>query len=174
MTDWVEQWICIKLCVKLEHSSTETIWMIQKDFGDNAMRTLQINVWQKRFKDDWESVESHPCSGRAATSRTPENVEHVWTAINKYQWLTVRELEAYLRIPKTSVSEILTQDIGTKHVVANICSTAPDGVSNKIICRVFWTVGDMLAELCEVPRWLLWRGLRLHCPVHDVSLLYLL
>ena len=30
MTEWVEQWICIKFCVKLEHSSTETIWMIQK------------------------------------------------------------------------------------------------------------------------------------------------
>ena len=26
----VEQWICIKFCVKLEHSSTETIWVIQK------------------------------------------------------------------------------------------------------------------------------------------------
>ena len=30
MTEWVEWWICIKFCVKLEHSSTETIWMIQK------------------------------------------------------------------------------------------------------------------------------------------------
>ena len=30
MTEWVEQQICIKFCVKLEHSSTETILMIQK------------------------------------------------------------------------------------------------------------------------------------------------
>ena len=30
MTEWVEQGICIKFCIKLEHSSTETIWMIQK------------------------------------------------------------------------------------------------------------------------------------------------
>ena len=30
MTEQVEQWICIKFCVKLEHSSVETIWMIQK------------------------------------------------------------------------------------------------------------------------------------------------
>ena len=28
--DWVEQWICIKFCVKFEHSSAETIWTIQK------------------------------------------------------------------------------------------------------------------------------------------------
>ena len=30
MTEPVEQWICIKFCIKLEHSSTETIQMIQK------------------------------------------------------------------------------------------------------------------------------------------------
>ena len=30
MTEWVEQWICIKFCIKLEHSSVETIQMIQK------------------------------------------------------------------------------------------------------------------------------------------------
>ena len=29
MTEWVEQWICIKCCIKLEHSSMETI-LIQK------------------------------------------------------------------------------------------------------------------------------------------------
>ena len=28
ITEKVEQWICIKFCVKLEHSSTQTIWMI--------------------------------------------------------------------------------------------------------------------------------------------------
>ena len=28
--DWVEQWICIRFCVKLGNSSTETIQMIQK------------------------------------------------------------------------------------------------------------------------------------------------
>ena len=30
MTERVEQQICIKFCVKLEHSSTETVHMIQK------------------------------------------------------------------------------------------------------------------------------------------------
>ena len=30
MTEWAELWICIKFCVKLEHSSVATIWMIQK------------------------------------------------------------------------------------------------------------------------------------------------
>ena len=30
MTERVEQWMCSKFCVKVEHSSMKTIWMIQK------------------------------------------------------------------------------------------------------------------------------------------------
>ena len=37
MTEQVEQRICIKFCIKLEHSSVETIQMTQKALGDDAM-----------------------------------------------------------------------------------------------------------------------------------------
>ena len=118
MTEWVEQQICIKFCIKLEHLSMETIQMIQKAFEDDAMSTVQIKVWHKHFKDGQVPVESDPCSRSPARSRTPENVEHVQAAINKDQWLTVQELEADLGILKTTVSKILTQDLGGKHVEA--------------------------------------------------------
>ena len=59
--------------------------MIQKAFRGNAMSVAQIKVWHKRFKDGPEFVESDPHSGRPATSKTPENVGHVWAAINKDQ-----------------------------------------------------------------------------------------
>ena len=52
------------------------------------MSRAQTEVWHKCFKDGRESVESDPHSGRPATSRTPENVEHAQAAINKDQ-LTV-------------------------------------------------------------------------------------
>ena len=45
---------------------------------------------------------------------------------------------------------------------------AADGDSNKGFCRVFWIVEETLGELCEVPRCLLWRALRLHCPMYDI------
>ena len=83
MTEQVEQQICIKFCVKLEHSSTKTIEMTQKAFGVDAMSAAQIKVWHKCFKDGRESVESDPHSGGPETSRTPETVERVQTAINK-------------------------------------------------------------------------------------------
>ena len=89
MTEQVGQQISIKFCVKLEHSFMETIQMIQKAFGDNAMSAVQIKVWLKCFKDGQEFVESDPHSGRTATSQTPENVERVGAAINKDQRLAV-------------------------------------------------------------------------------------
>ena len=51
MTESIEQQICIKFCVKLEHFSTGTIQMIQKVFWDYAMSSTQIKVWHKHFND---------------------------------------------------------------------------------------------------------------------------
>ena len=51
MTQQIELQICIKFCIKLEHSSAETIWMIQKAFRDDAMSAAQIKVWHKHFND---------------------------------------------------------------------------------------------------------------------------
>ena len=58
MTERVEQQICIKFRVKLDHSSTETVWMIQKAFADDAMSAAQIKVRRKCFKI---MARSKPC-----------------------------------------------------------------------------------------------------------------
>ena len=67
MTEQVEERTCIKIGVKLEHSSVETTRMIQKDFRDNAMSAAQIKVWHKRFEDGREFVESDPCPQKRDT-----------------------------------------------------------------------------------------------------------
>ena len=51
MTERAEQQICIKLCIKLEHSSMETIWMIEKALRDDAVNAAQVKLWHKHFKD---------------------------------------------------------------------------------------------------------------------------
>ena len=109
--EWGEQWICIKFCAKLEHSSVDTIRIIQKAFRDDAVSAAQIKWCHKCFKDGQKSVESDPHSGRPSTSRPPENVEQVWAAINKDLLLPVWELEADLEIPKTTMSWIWMQDL---------------------------------------------------------------
>ncbi|KAG1653485.1 Protein GVQW3 [Nymphon striatum] len=82
-------------------------------------------MWYKCFKEGRESVESNLCSGRPSTSRTPENVERVRDAINEDRRLTVRELEENLEIPRTSVSEILMEDLGMRHVAAKFVPWFP-------------------------------------------------
>ena len=46
MTEQVEQWICIKFCVKLEHSSVESIWMVQKAIAMSNW-WLAASSWQR-------------------------------------------------------------------------------------------------------------------------------
>ena len=75
--------ICIKFCIEPEHSFAETIQIDQKAFKDDAMSAVHMEVWCKHFRDGQEPVERDPCTGRPATSRTPENVEGVQAAINK-------------------------------------------------------------------------------------------
>ena len=45
MPEQIEQGICIKFCIKLEHSSVETIWMIQKSAPMGNWR-LAASSWQ--------------------------------------------------------------------------------------------------------------------------------
>ena len=85
-------------------------------FGYDATSAVQIKERCKHFKVGGESAESDPRSGRPATSRAPEDVERVWGAVNNDGWLTVWETD--LGIPKTTVSEILMQDLGMKRVMA--------------------------------------------------------
>ena len=51
-------------------------------------------------------------------SRTPENADRVRAAVNTEQRPTVREPEADLGIPNATASQILTQGLGRKRVVA--------------------------------------------------------
>ena len=69
MTEGVEQRICIKFCVKLEHSSTETIQMIQK--------ATAISKW-------WLAALSRQC----ARSCIIFHVSFFWQNIKSPRWLS--------------------------------------------------------------------------------------
>jgi len=76
------------------------------------MSDTQIKVWFTRFKNGRTSVKSDLRSGRSITTKIPENVERVKVMIIENRRLTVREIEEDLSIPKTIVSEILSQELG--------------------------------------------------------------
>ena len=70
-TEWIEQWICIEFHVKLEYSSEETIWTIQKATAmGNWWLAIHHNMssqvsWVKSFC----KTLNHPCGSVPLQSR---------------------------------------------------------------------------------------------------------
>jgi hypothetical protein len=46
----IENHVCIKFCVKLGKSSTETIKMLHEAFGEHSLRRIGVFEWHSRFK----------------------------------------------------------------------------------------------------------------------------
>ena len=57
ITEKQEQRICIKFCFQLGKTSSETIQMMQKAFGNECMSKTRIKEWYNRFKGGRTSVD---------------------------------------------------------------------------------------------------------------------
>ena len=150
MYEWVEQRICIQFCIKLEHSSVETIGMIQKATAiDN--RWLAASARQHTSSCIMSYAEFFGKTSNHSGDSDPLQP--------RYGALQL------LAFPKTKIT-FEREEISDHWWDSGNNDRASDGNSNKGFCRVFWTAEGMLGELCEVPRCLLWRGLRYHCPIY--------
>ena len=139
MTEKQDQRICIKFCFQLGKTSSKTIQMMQKDFGNECMSKTQIKEWYNRFKGGRTSVDSDSRSGRTSTTKTLDNIERVRLAIEGDRQLTLRELENDLGIPKTTVWEILNKILGMTRVcaVTGYFTTITRQRIHRILCSSF-------------------------------------
>ena len=62
--------------------------------------------WFKRFRDEKETAEDEPRSGRPSTSRTPDMIER----------MTLRLITEELGISKDTVHTIVRQDLGKRKI----------------------------------------------------------
>ena len=60
MSVFHEQQICVKFCVKIGKSVTETFEMLKIAFREEAMGRTQTYEWWKRFKEGRTSVDDDP------------------------------------------------------------------------------------------------------------------
>ena len=154
-TEQIQQQICIKFCVKLEHSSMETVPMIQKA---SAMRNwwLAASSWQCACSCITSSAEFF-----CKTSNHPGDSAPLNPTIGILQLLD---------FPKTKIT-FEREEISDCQWDSGKYHGAPDCDPIKDFAE-FWTVEETLGELCEVPRCLLCRGLK--CLCYNVScILYL-
>jgi hypothetical protein len=97
----IEQCICIKFCVKLGKSATETLEMLRKAFGEHCLSRAVDFEWHSHFKAGQVSVQDDKRSGRPGTSKTTENAEKIRELIIK----TVAEQSMSSQTPLGSVIE---------------------------------------------------------------------
>ena len=117
MTEWGEQWICIKFFIKLENSFMETIQMVQKAFRDDARNAVQIKLWHKCFKDGQERWK-RSTFWKACDK---QNTWECWMCKGCNQQRSTTDsarARSWSGDSKNHSSEAVMQDPGTKHVMA--------------------------------------------------------
>lgn len=83
MPERIDQRISIKFCPKIGNSSSEIIGTVRKVYSGKSMKNTHIREWFRRFKNGQTLVNSDSRSRTPATTKTPENVEHVRATISK-------------------------------------------------------------------------------------------
>ncbi|GBN89471.1 hypothetical protein AVEN_14452-1 [Araneus ventricosus] len=72
----LEQPANIKFCVSLEKSPSETLEMLKKAYGNDAMKKTTVYERHKRFREGRTNIDD-PRTGRPSSSTADENVERV-------------------------------------------------------------------------------------------------
>ena len=145
MTEWVEQWICIKFYVKLEHSSVESIQIIQKAAA---------------MGNRWLPASTQLCIHHASRL--------VWSCFLIFVLVEcqITQVTQPPYSPDLAPCDFWLFPKLKSPLKGKRFQTVDE------IRKIQWDSWWWLAELCKFPRCLLWRGLRYHCPVYNVSCIF--
>ena len=102
----LEQRTNIKFLVKLGKRGNEIREMLVQFYMDNAIKKTALYKWVNHFSEGRESVTDER-SGRAATSRTEENIAKVRQIARENRRLTVRSMTEQVNIDTETVRRIL-------------------------------------------------------------------
>jgi len=118
MKDLEEQRVCMKFCLKLGKTFTETFQMLQQAYGEDCLSRTQCYEWYQRFKSGRTSIEDDPKSGRPSSSTGDDHIEKVRSLICENRRLTSREVSKEVGICKSSCHTILTEKLKMHRVAA--------------------------------------------------------
>ena len=97
-------------------SAAETLRMLQKAFGDQALSRTTTFDWYKMFKEGRELVEDEERPGKEKTSADEAHVKKIKEMLLENRRLTTRELAEAVGISKGSATTIVTDILGLKRV----------------------------------------------------------
>ncbi|CAH1989545.1 unnamed protein product [Acanthoscelides obtectus] len=87
-------------------------------FGNEAPHQSTISRWYGEFKRGWVSLSDDSRVGAPKTAVTQENVDAVRKLIIEDRHVTYREIEASLKISKTSIQKNLHEELGVRKIVS--------------------------------------------------------
>ncbi|XP_008294029.1 histone-lysine N-methyltransferase SETMAR-like isoform X2 [Stegastes partitus] len=114
----LEQRAKIQCCVKLGMSAKETLKILQKAYGKEAMSRSRCFVWHSRFKMGRTSLDDDDRPGRPSTSTTPENVQEIEEIVRQDRRLTIKEIAHMVNMSFGTVQAILTSNLNLHRVAA--------------------------------------------------------
>lgn len=131
-----EQRVCVKFCVKLSKSFTETFQMLQEAFGDECMSRSRCHEWYRRFCEGRTSEKDDSRLGRPSTSTDDDHVAKVNALIRADRRLTIREIAEECEISFGSCQEILTGKLEMRRVAAKFVPKVltEDQKGHRVLC----------------------------------------
>jgi hypothetical protein len=88
-----EQRFVIKSCFKAGLSATETLVLVQKSYGNEALKRSNVFRWYSRFRDGRELVEDDERGGRPKLTRTEVNIAAVADLVKNDRRIALRIFE---------------------------------------------------------------------------------
>jgi len=113
-----EQRVAIKFCFKASLSVTETLVLVQKDYGNETLNWSNVFRWYSRFRDGRELIGDYQRGGHPKSTRTEVNIAAVAELVKNDCWIASRMIAEFLNIPKTVVLQILREDLGKRKLCA--------------------------------------------------------
>ena len=117
MSEFVEQRITIKFCLRNDISVAETFRMLQKVFGDLAMSQKNVYKWYKDFKEGRERISDLERPGRPSTSSDEQHVNQIKELVHKNRRLTIRDLADTIGISRETLNSVSKDILGRQLVI---------------------------------------------------------
>ena len=116
----LQQRVCIKICVKNGFTGAQTLEMLEKCFGNDALTRSNVFRRHERFRSGRELVEDDERSGRPSMAKTDENINKMkgWMTVSRK--LTITKIAEELNITYGSAQDILVNDLGLRRVATKL------------------------------------------------------
>ena len=118
-----EHRVAIKFCSKTGLPVTETLVLVQKAYGNEAVNRSNVFRWYSRFWDGRELVEDDERCGHPKSTWTEVNIAVVADLVKNDGWIASRMIAESLNIPKTVELQILKEDLGNRKLCAHFVHT---------------------------------------------------